>query len=171
MFSTFTSFLPSALQMNGNTHDNHTTTTPTSPKPIANPEMAQEYKQPAEEDTGAKKGSMGNKSKSAYEVCVIIIQYLQVLMSFRRLLSYDHHQLNQITRSIFRFNLYHRQRGQLVNPLMTVTPHLPQLLLRVPLPVALKLPPMVLRLHSRPLPPLPQGGAQSFLCTTSMLIT
>jgi len=61
MFSSFTSFLPSVLQTNGNTHDNHAAT---SPRPTPNPE---EYRQTAEDDIGTKKGG-ASKAKSANEV-------------------------------------------------------------------------------------------------------
>lgn len=76
MFSSFTSFLPSALQINGNSHDNRTTTPP--PKPTFNSETVQEYRKSID-DVGAKKGAT-SKVKSVHEVSFIILPMIQALI-------------------------------------------------------------------------------------------
>ncbi|KAF8230413.1 hypothetical protein L208DRAFT_1400632 [Tricholoma matsutake] len=68
MFSSFTSFLPSALQINGNSHDNRTTTPP--PKPTFNSETVQEYRKSID-DVGAKKGAT-SKVKSVHETFIVV---------------------------------------------------------------------------------------------------
>lgn len=81
MFSTFTSFLPSALQ----SHHSHENNMISPSKSTSDHETGAEYKleQPVEDDTGAKKGATSTRTRNVNEVCFITQLYLPVFIIFQ----------------------------------------------------------------------------------------